>query len=335
MFNIAIAVFLFKRTSGLASIFSQISKVQPERIYLIGDGPRNDNEKEACEKCRVYAESLIDWKCDIRTNYAKENRGVYQNIGQGAKWVFGFEDKAIFLEDDNYPEDTFFQYCKEMLDFYEKEEQVFWICGTNYINSMELSSSYVFTQHLLPCGWASWADKFDKYYDGELKGLSDECKLTNFKNSYTNKALYRQQLRSIKRTRYLLETNKQLSSWDFQMLFSIRANGLFGIAPCNNQIRNIGADDFSIHGGSSMKNKMTSRFCFVNTVPLLFPLISPPEVEVNKYFERKIGKIILYPISLRIKIFIGRIIKYMIGMNKYESLSANLRNGKKIRGRHK
>ncbi|MBP1534244.1 MAG: glycosyltransferase family 2 protein [Ruminococcus sp.] len=330
MFDIAIALFLFKRTSGLERIISQIRKLQPSKIYLIADGPRNDSESDECIKCRKFAEQLIDWNCTVRKNYATSNRGVFNNIGNGAKWVFQYEEKAIFLEDDNYPELSFFTYCKEMLDKYEGEERILWICGTNYLKQMNIQTSYVFTQHLLPCGWASWAKKFNKFYDGELKGFNDPHKMETFKNSYLNKSLYRQQLRSIERTKYLLDTNIKKSSWDFQMLFSLRANNLLGIAPANNQIINIGADSFSVHGGTSMKNKMTSRFCLVETKPLSFPLISPSKIEINEYFEKTIGDIILYPFSDRVKVFLGQIVKFVLRINKYESISEKLRERKHL-----
>ena len=208
MFDIAIGLFLFKRTSGLDPIIGQLRKIKPSRVYLIADGPRNEEERDACLHCRKTAEDLIDWDCEVIKDYAETNRGVYNNIGGGALRVFEHEDRAIFLEDDNYPEITFFDYCKQLLDKYAEEEKVLWICGTNYMSKSNMESSYVFTQHLLPCGWASWADKFRNYYDGELLGLKDKEKVDTFKASFLNRALYKQQLHSVERTKYLLDNDK-------------------------------------------------------------------------------------------------------------------------------
>ena len=325
MFDIPIVLFMFRRTSGFRSIIEQIKKIRPQKIYLIADGPRNDSEIQECNNCRRFVENLIDWKCEIVRNYAKTNRGVLENIGLGARWVFEHEEKAIFLEDDNYPEDSFFMYCKELLNKYEKEERVLWICGTNYITDMELETSYVFTQHLLPCGWASWSKKFLRYYDAELTSLQDQAKLRTFKNSYDNKKLMKQQLRSVERTKYLIETDRRQSSWDYQMIYSLRANNLLGIAPTKNQIKNIGADNFSIHGGTSTKLVMTDRFCLVNTAKLSFPLIHPDNIEINCSFEKKIGEIILLPLSERLKNVAGTIAKKVLRMNKNESFAEYLK----------
>lgn len=71
----------------------------------------------------------------------------------------------------------------------------------------------------------------------------------------------------------------------------------------NNQIKNIGVDDFSIHGGTSMGNIMTQRYCGMNSYPLLFPLVGPKQVDKDPVFEKKLEKIIVMPLKLRGKNF--------------------------------
>lgn len=327
MFEIPIVLFIFKRTTGLKLILEKIREINPKKLYIIADGPRNENEKKDCKKCRSLVESLVDWDCELIKNYSLENRGVYQNIGLGAKWVFQRESQAIFLEDDNLPEITFFNYCKEMLNMYEKNNKILWICGTNYQGKSAIETSYVFTQHLLPCGWASWANKYNKYYDGNLNNLSSKKHFKNFKNSYKNKSLFHSQLISIKRTKNILEFDKRKSSWDYQMLFSIRSNELLGIMPANNQIKNIGVDDFSIHGGTNMQIEMTKRLCGMSAYPLEFPLTHPTKIEVSPHIENEIGNIILCPLKTRLYSFMTNLFISIFGMQKF----MNLKNGRKDR----
>ncbi|MEF1172545.1 hypothetical protein REH73_09005, partial [Vibrio sinaloensis] len=116
MNKVPVAIFLFKRKETLERIFERIREYAPEKVYLIGDGPRNSEEEIEVLLAREHAESLIDWQCDIIRNYTSENRGVYKNIGLGASWVLEKEDRAIFLEDDNLPEQSFFPFCEELLD---------------------------------------------------------------------------------------------------------------------------------------------------------------------------------------------------------------------------
>ena len=310
-FDIPVVLFIFKRSETLVKIIERLAKVKPLKLYLIADGPRNEEEEKAVIKARKTVEQLVDWNCEIIKNYAIKNRGVYENIAGGAKWVFEREESAIFLEDDNLPEVTFFYFCKEMLERYKKNDKVLWICGTNYLEKFltDKNESYVFTKHLMPCGWASWREKFNKYYDGDLKILKNKKLVKKMKDSYTNYGLYRQQIVSANSEVYRRNKNRKYASWDFQMAISIRANDLYGICPKYNQIKNIGVDSCSIHGGTSLSNEMTRRFCGINSYPLEFPLIHPTIITENIKFEKKVDKIILFPLEMRIKELIAVIIK--------------------------
>lgn len=148
MFEIPVALILFRRNDTLPKIIARIRTVRPRRVYLLADEGRNEEEREQAHTCRTLAEALIDWECEVIKYYAEENRGVYGNIGKGAQWVFNRERYAIFIEDDNLPEETFFEYAKELLYRYESNPKVMWICGTNYYTEMNDRHSYEFTQHL-------------------------------------------------------------------------------------------------------------------------------------------------------------------------------------------
>lgn len=320
-FDIPVVLIFFRRKDTILKILDRISVVKPRKMYLFSDGPRNDSEKQEVLECRSVVEKHITWDCEIIKNYAASNKGVYNRIGLGAKWVFDREEKAIFLEDDNLPEITFFEYCKEMLNLYENDTRILWICGTNYLGRYEPENhaSYVFTKHLLPCGWASWSKKFMLFYDDEMSLLDDEYLIKKLKDEYSNKALYRQQFYSFRRTKHLLNSDIRSSSWDYQIAFSIRIHGLYGISPKNNQIQNIGVDNFSEHGGTSFKNVMTRRFCGIKSYRLEFPLKNPKTVLVDSKYEKMVGKIILYPWYLRFLKFIFKFIKLFLGIGEYES----------------
>ncbi|RGT08963.1 glycosyltransferase family 2 protein [Dorea formicigenerans] len=324
-FDIPVALFLFKRSDTVVRIIDVLADVKPKKIYLLSDQGRNENEKQIVAQTRKIIEKSIDWECEVIKNYALENRGVYRNIGEGAKWVFEHEKMAIFLEDDNLPEISFFSYCKELLEKYENTQKVLWICGTNYLGEYTSEYSYMFTQHLLPCGWASWSDKFLKFYDGEMLTYKDPVKRKQFCESYKSKALLHQRLQSLDGEYRRKENNNGFKSWDYQMLFSLRSNELLGVSPVYNQIRNIGADQFSIHGGTSLDKTMTKRFCEIPTKELDFPLKHPDVVEIDEKYEKLISNIILLPIGMRIKMRINSIVKKILHIDPYASLSDEIK----------
>ncbi len=312
MFDIPIVLFLFRREKAV-DIIGQIRAVKPQKLYILCDQGRNDEEKEQVAKCRKAVEEAITWECEVVKNYADNNRGVYGNIGQGAQWVFQREEMAIFLEDDNLPEVSFFQYCKELLEYYKDNPKILWVCGTNYLGEYDNSDAdYMFTQHLLPCGWASWSDKFLQFYDGELKKCENEENIRAAGKRYFDGMLFVQY-----RHQWLCEysrINKGIKprSWDYQMDFALKYNDLYGISPVKNQIRNIGVDDISEHGGVSFSNVMTERFCSMPSYPMSFPLKHPTEVKICEDYERRIARILQFPLKSWIKLAISDTIKYLI-----------------------
>ena len=331
-FDVAVALFIFKRGEKAAKIMDQISKVKPFRVYLIGDGPRNDLEKEHVENCRKIVEEHITWDCEVVRYYADVNRGVYENIAGGAKWVLEREPYAIFLEDDNYPAVSFFYYCKEMLCRYISDSRILWICGTNYLAEFLPAdgSDYVFTQLMLPCGWASWSHKFARFYDGNLDLYRDQSCLKKVCYSYKNKILLSQNLRSWELERSRIEKGVKPISWDFQMAYSLRVHNLVGIAPKYNLIKNIGDDNYSTHGTSSMKNVMTRRFCYINTKELSFPLKHPKCILVDPKFEKATEQVIIQPFMMRMRILLGTKIKKWLHISSDVSISKSIKSFFKV-----
>lgn len=322
MFDIPIVVFIFKRVDKSALIIQRLSEIAPQKIYIIADGARNVEEEALVLQCRNKVEENITWPCEIIKNYASHNRGVFENIAGGARWVFEREETAIFLEDDNFPALSFFPFCKEMLEKYKDNQQILWICGSNYLikSSFPNGASYGFTQNMLPCGWASWSKKFNRYYQADFNLWNNQEIRKRIKKLKYSHALKRQEQRTWESELHNKQKMGRYISWDYQMSFSLRSQNLLGIIPKYNQIKNIGVDLDSIHGGSSMELEMTSRFCENQIYELEFPLKHPDCIALNPKFEKKLGDLILYPLKNRIYSTIVRCIKKCFGKKIYESL---------------
>ena len=327
-FDIPVVLFIFKRLKAV-EIVKRIAEVQPRKLYILADEGRNEQERALAAECRRQVEEAITWDCEVIKDYAEENRGVYMNIGQGAVRVLRQEKWAIFLEDDNLPEVTFFRFCQEMLERYEHDTRVLWICGTNYLGDYtpENGDSYVFTHHMLPCGWASWADKFERFYDGDLALTQDSTVMSRVGDVYWNKAVFDQYRASWMSERYRIADGKRPISWDYQMDFSIKANNLFGICPCKNQIRNIGVDGLSTHGGTSYARIMTQRFCGMDSYPIEFPLQHPSALLLDPVFEQKIADIVLYPFKMRMIGRLSRFLRRLLKVPYNSSIAQHIKRG--------
>lgn len=326
MFKTPVVLFIFKRVQKSVIIIDQLAKMAPTKLYLIADGARNDEERQQVDKCRAEVEKHITWPCEIIKNYASENRGVFENIAGGAKWVFEREETAIFLEDDNFPALSFFPFCEELLDRYKDNERIVWICGSNYLIESEFKNgaSYSFTQNMLPCGWASWSKKFNKYYQSDFELWNDSDTQDRISGMHYSNALKKQEICNWEYEIHNKQKIGKYLSWDYQMSFTLRSQNLLGIVPKYNQIKNIGVDIDSIHGGTAFNNDMTRRFCENAIKDLEFPLIHPIAIEIDQAFERKLGRIITSPLKYRIKKNIINTVKKILHINKHESLSGKL-----------
>ncbi|WP_407195690.1 hypothetical protein [Citrobacter farmeri] len=273
--------------------------------------------------CQVRGniENAVTWNCEIIKRYQTENVGVYENIAGGAKWVFEREEKAIFLEDDNLPETSFFPFCEELLQRYEDDKRVLWICGSNYLEECipENKADYIFSKNMLPCGWASWSDKFNHYYDGELSLFNKNARKA-LKKSYLNKKLYHQDMYNIEYELDYKKINGRFYSWDYQMAFSLRVHDVYSIIPKFNQIKNIGVDDDSTHGGTSLSNIMVERFCERKTKKIEFPLTHPDNVTIDVKLEEILAMVIIDPNFYTLKSRLSRVIRNIFRLNKTVSI---------------
>jgi len=294
-FNIPIGVFAFNRPDLLEKVLIRVSEIKPKKLYLMFDGPRKDNpsDLESVEKCKEMATKLIDWPCLVKKRFHENNVGVYENIALGAKWVFSMEEMAIFLEDDNYPDTSFFYYCEQMLVKYKDENQVFIVFGNNFLINVKApnNASYLFTQHLHPCGWASWQRKFIVNYDWEMTLWQDDA----MKDKILNKIRY-----IPNKSRYFIAFTSELEnykaygkfiSWDFHCYLTLLGKDLLAIVPKTNLIKNIGVDERATHGAVEI-NRHTSIMVPQVVLPLENPLIHPDRVELDNKFEDRLFKLL-------------------------------------------
>lgn len=311
-FDVPVVLIIFKRPDKSVQIMSRIAQVKPRKMYIISDGGRTEMENQIVLQCRQAVEKAVTWECAVVKDYAAENKGVFDRIGLGALRVFEQEKCAIFLEDDNLPQISFFYYCKELLSKYEENPDVMWICGTNYLGSCHFSSGadYGFTKNLLPCGWASWGEKFRAYYSRDFSLYSPE-RVHLLRKSYVSRRLYVHDIRAWKQEVSRKAQKGRFISWDYHMSFSLRVHDKLGIIPRNNQIKNIGVDDLSAHGGRTFDNVMIQRLCGMDSYPLIFPLKHPGKVEVDQQIEKRLERIITEPVSILVAAKSAKLLRFV------------------------
>ncbi len=290
--DVAVLILFFNRPNTLRQVFEQVKLARPSKLFLYQDGARENNEKdiENVAKCREIVEN-IDWKCEVYKYYQTENQGCDPSEYISQKWAFSIVEKCIILEDDDVPSQSFFPYCKELLDKYENDERINIICGMNNLGEYEdVDADYFFTYTGSIWGWASWRRVIDQWTD-KYPMLEDEYRAKKFKSANENKHLID---KYIKIARAHEKSGK--AHYESILSYNMYTQNTINIVPKYNMIKNIGQNaEGGTHSASDIKfiPKGLRRIFTIKSYELEFPLKHPEyvmeEVEYRKRLFRVMG----------------------------------------------
>ncbi len=271
---------IFKRPEETALVFQEIRKVQPSKLFIVADGPRNPDEKKLTDAARAIVEK-VDWPCEVVKNYSEKNLGCRERVASGLDWTFDLlpddKDGAIILEDDCLPDQSFFSYCEEMLEKYKDEPKILQISGVNF-QQKPIQNSYYFSHIAQIWGWATWKRAW-KLYDSTMAtwpALKDGDRM---RAAFPNRVTYQYWSHMFDG----MHANK-MDTWDVAWTYTVFKEHGLCIMPKVNLIENIGGGAGATHKASQFMNQKTS--------PLIFPLTHPQKIEANEaadlYTFRKI-----------------------------------------------
>ena len=273
-----IIFFVYKRFNHTQKIFEVISKLKPRKLYIIADGPKDLKESYLCTLTRSIV-SKINWQCDLKTLFSEKNLGVRNRIVSGLDWVFEREDRAIILEDDCLPDITFFQYCNELLNYYEDDPQIMTISGDNFMFGKNINNeSYFFTKYPHIWGWATWKEAWRKFHS--WNPLNTPLDMSIFQNK-SEKLFWMKKYSQVMK-------NKMNYTWDYQWGLVCMAHKSFSICPNVNLVSNIG---FGIDGTNT---KDISTVAFMPTEKMKFPLIHPSIKTWNEDADNKSAELFFH-----------------------------------------
>lgn len=297
--DVAVLCIFFSRPNLFKQCFEQVRKARPSKLLLWQDGPRPGrmDDEENIAKCRKIAEN-IDWECDVYKNYHTENMGCDPSTFNSQQWAFSIVDKCIILEDDLVPSQSFFKFCKILLDKYEFDTRIDRICGTNALDVYENTPyDYLFSTRGHSWGWATWrrvAETWNRNYEF----LDDQ---------YTSKILaeHSDDKKKHKEWMQLCEKHKLQGVPFWEEVIGARTllySGLV-IFPKVNLVRNIGLDSNSTHTVSNLKalpSNIQKHFT-MEAHEIEFPLKAPPYIIEDTIFEKECSEM-LHPSELRVKL---------------------------------
>lgn len=269
---------IFNRAHLANRVYDAIRKAQPPKLFVMADGPRPGIEEDIA-KCNEAREIIkrVDWECEVKTLFFSENRGCGRAVMEGINWFFENVDKGIILEDDCLPNPSFFQFCEELLDYYENEPRVMHINGNNF-NISEFSpsnASYHFGSYPQAWGWGTWKRAWESF-DFNIKNWPDIKKNNRLKNMDWN--WYE---RIIQRRKFDdLYDSRRVDIWDYHWHLAVFQLGGLAVVPKVNLISNIGFGEDATHT-FNYRESCTE----LETGQMKFPLIHPIEIAPDKYVD--------------------------------------------------
>lgn len=173
-----IIIFAFNRVEAIkASVNSLLSNEEAAEsdLYVYVDGPRtNRGEEPLVQAVQNYVKSIKGFK-NVYYNFSASNKGLGNSIIAGVSEIIEKYDKAIVVEDDLICSKNFLAFMNQGLDKYEKDNNVFSVCG--YSNIIKLPQDYGYDAYFCvrssSWGWATWKDRWNNV-DWELKDW-DAC----------------------------------------------------------------------------------------------------------------------------------------------------------------
>ena len=281
--DVNVLIIFFVRDEVLKQTFEAVKKARPRRLFLWQDGPRQDRADDIAgiERCRKVVED-IDWDCEVYTTYNEKNIGCDPSIFYAYKWVFSKVDKCIFLEDDQVPNQSYFRFCKELLDKYENDERISHICGYNYTEiATDCDADYLFA----PLGsgaWATWKRVADEW-ESEYEFLQSQKEMEWAKARYGELAKI-----SLKIAERHKATGKEF--WESIVGCNCMFNNHLVIIPKKNMVSNIGLTENSTHSNTRKKYlpKATAALFEMPTYEMEFPLKHPKHIMINQTYLKKV-----------------------------------------------
>ena len=231
-----ILLLIFNRPDTTKAVFEEIRNSKPAKLYLAADGPRQNREGEydLCQQT-IAVVSNIDWDCEVKTLYRKQNLGCKEAVSSAITWFFDQEEEGIILEDDCLPAKGFFKYCDTLLEKYRFDTRIRHVAGCNlHFGAKWGDASVFFSKRTEVWGWASWRRVW-KDYDKELSSHTAEEMRAQFSKIFSDPFIVDSWVDAFNGVK-----KGEIDTWDYQLAILNYLNNGISVCPNVSLITNIG-----------------------------------------------------------------------------------------------
>lgn len=285
--DVAVLCVFFIRPETFEQVFAQVREARPSKLFLYQDGPRaGRGDEEKIARCREIAETGIDWECQVYRNYQEANVGVDPSMYNAITWMFSHVDKGIILEDDIVASQSFFPFCKELLDRYENDNRIFTIAGMNHLDVYgPEDADYFFSRRSAIWGWATWK-RCIELFDTEYSFMENPYVLKQMKG----------QIEALDEKISTCRWHRDSGIRYFETIIwnTKSTQNMLDIVPTKNLTANIGVGAGGSHGAGSMEvvpNGLKQVY-YKKTYEYEFPLRHPRHMVADLYYTKRFCRIL-------------------------------------------
>jgi hypothetical protein len=286
--DIPVLIIIFNRPDKVRQLITALGAVQPKKIYVVADGPR-ENITSDIKTTTAAREAAIDipWECEVHTKFLDENlRSRYKAVEYsavfGLDWFFEENEMGIILEDDCIPDPTFFTFCADLLERYKEDKRIMHISGSVFQdNIVRGEASYYFSHFTNVWGWATWARAWNRFHPAvaDMDTFLNEKRLDAFPLSK-------------KARRFGKKSYQSQKHWDSLWQYTILHENGLSITPNQNLVTNIGF-------GAGSTNTLSENHPLANmSTRAISTIIHPSKIQVDAeadaYHFKKVFFVPLY-----------------------------------------
>lgn len=273
----------FNRPDCTERVFNSIREVKPSKLYVAIDGPRDNNADDIENREKVISiVRNVDWECDSHYLIHEKNLGCSLSGLTAWKWIFEYEKRMLFIEDDGLGNESAFRFIDEMLERYENDERIINVGAVNYGPKMG-NATYFFSRHpsctYFMGTWKRVLDKYEYNIDSYPSIKYRKC----FRKNFFSFGEYLVSLAYFDNYIKGLKSGFRANTYDLQLNYMAYKYNMYSIYPNINMVSNIG-----LSGGANNSVSVESSFYkeYANRKRFQLGDIVHPLFEIDKSFEK-------------------------------------------------
>lgn len=276
-----ILLLVYNREDHALTALEAVLAASPTRLFVAGDGPRNQEDRDAVERTRSGLLERIPEEVAVETLWREENLGCKRAVESAISWFFDQVPEGIIVEDDCVPHESFFHFSTAMLNRYREECAIMHVSG--YAHHPDGTNSYHFDRVPAVWGWATWASAWSRY-DPVVPRMTPPVRAT-LRGAFASRPeleYYADKFDAVARA--------DLDSWAFAWTFAVVSHRGLCVRPDRNLVENIGIGEQATHTRRRFLGVKSNPATSIEPIPDPPQFLVPDHARERRFFRRSMRR---------------------------------------------